>query len=96
MPTDYDDPITTPPSHVWIIETGDYDQRYVVAVAVSLTEAVRFIKDKYGLPYIVRWEDVVERVQDSPAAYMVGHFKEVAGCSTRHIAQYDFTLFALK
>lgn len=73
---------------VWIIESGEYEQRHIDGVALSLEGAVAFIKARYGLPYIVRWE---EAVPDGEDCSLVGHFSEVMGKSTRHDCSFDIT-----
>ncbi len=42
---------------VYVIESGEYEQRSVDGVAVSLEAAVAFVKTRYGAN-IVKWDDV--------------------------------------
>jgi len=73
---------------VWVIETGEYEDRYVHGVAASLEAAVRGIEGEYASPYVVRWEPL-RRGDDGNGAELVGHSEAVAGYSTRHTAVFD-------
>lgn len=77
---------------VWIVETGDYEQRGVWGVYSSPDVATERIKATYAPPYIVRWEDVRIEVDSFE---LVGHFDAVAGKSTRHTGVFDGRLFEL-
>jgi hypothetical protein len=71
---------------VWLVETGEYQDRMVWVVAASLPAAVKAVKEGYGPPYVVRWEEKLD--QDNPC--LVGHFEAVLGKSSCHTAVYDF------
>ena len=74
---------------VWVIETGDYEERHVVGVAATVEAGVSWIKALHGRPHEVRWDDLTG---DGP---LVGHFSSVPGFSTEHDAEFAFTAFAL-
>ena len=71
-------------SSVWVIETGDYEQRGVFGVAVSPEAAAACVKDCFTAPYIVRWDEPTE-------AGITGHFRSVPNYSISHTARFDFT-----
>ncbi len=70
-----------------IVETGEDSDRYIVLVGSSLAIAIAGVKRIFGDPYIVRWEDHDGDIK-SP---LIGHFEPVAGYSTRHCGQFEFT-----
>lgn len=74
---------------VFIVETGDYSDRYVVGVYSSREAAVAAIKAIYGPPYIVAWEGLPFVDEDLSA--LRGHFTVVPGYSTEHDAVFDIT-----
>ena len=77
--------------NVWIIETGEYEQAYIVGVAATWHAAVESIKGRYGRhPYIVRWDD--PDISDGSVG-LVGHFSAVPGYSTMHDASYSITRY---
>lgn len=76
------------PSHVWVCETGDYEQRYVEGVYASPEDAAACIKAEHLPPYRVTWDDMEV---GGDLASLVGHFEAVVGKSTQHTAQYDLT-----
>lgn len=41
---------------VWVIESGDYEQRSIDAVCASVESGVAYIKSKY--PTVTHWGDV--------------------------------------
>lgn len=75
-------------ARVWIVETGEYEQRGIWGVYASVEAGVAAIKEDYGPPYIVEWAD-----PDSSAKHLslVGTFQHVAGYSTAHTASFDFS-----
>lgn len=74
---------------VWIVESGDYEQRGIDLVAASPEAAVAAIKGRYDNGhYVVRWEDPTS---DDRGWTLVGHFDAVPGWSTEHRAIYDIT-----
>jgi hypothetical protein len=76
---------------VWVCETGDYEQRGVWSVAVSVAAGVADIKATHCDPYIVRWEEPTE---DHGGDWtLTGHFEAVPGKSTKHTAHYEFTRY---
>lgn len=42
---------------VWVCETGEYEQRYVVGVWRTLDDGLAGIKEMHASPYIVAWHD---------------------------------------
>lgn len=80
-------------STVWVIETGDYELRYVFGVAKDLNLAVKYIKEQFPAPYVVAWSKV--NVDDADSVFMIGEFEAVAGTSTKHVACFDFTKMVL-
>jgi hypothetical protein len=78
---------------VWVIETGDYEERRVVGVARSVDAAASLIKRRYLAPYIVEWK---EPKQDRNGDWsMMGHFGQVFEHSIKHSVRYDFLAFPL-
>ena len=66
---------------VWLVETGEYEGRYIFGIYDSYDSAIVGIKDKFSPPYVVVWE----KSDDG----LTGHFEEVNGYSIRHTAQFD-------
>lgn len=74
---------------LWMVETGEYDQRYTMCVADSPELAEQYIHKAYPPPFIVNWEPMEDTTwrggDERYEQYTVtGHFAEVAGKSTRH------------
>ena len=76
---------------VWVVESGDYENRGIVLVADSLESAVGAVKTLYEFPYIVRWEDVGE--DEVEGGVLVGHFDAVLHYSTKHTAEYEVSRY---
>lgn len=76
--------------NVWIIETGNYEGRYIFGVAESVDAAVATIKAAFAAPYRVRWEEVVI---GSEEAQLIGEFEQVPGFSTRHTGLFTMTCY---
>lgn len=77
---------------VWLIESGEYEQRGVFGVAESLEAAIAHVKTEFGPPYIVRWEQPKKSdYPEFPMITLTGHFEAVPGYSTEHTADYDIT-----
>lgn len=72
---------------VWVVESGDYEQRFVWGVYRSPDAAVASIKATYGPPYIVRWNDVEDCTEDRYC--LSGDFEGVVGYSTKHVGCWD-------
>lgn len=64
---------------VYIVESGEYEQRMTWGVYSSVENAAAAIKDPYGPPYIVRWAEPRQDAEDSYV--LVGHFERVDGYS---------------
>lgn len=79
---------------VWVIESGNYEQRYVYGVADSIESAVAFLREEYAPPYVVAWD--APYIQDERTAYMRGKFSRVLNYSTEHEAVYTFTRYDLQ
>lgn len=71
---------------VWIVETGDYEQRHVAGIYVSLEAAVDGIKETYKPPYRVAWYEV-EHGED--CSTLTGDFEAVLHYSIEHTAYFD-------
>lgn len=70
------------PTAVWVVESGEYEQRSIDLVAVSRESAIDAIKALYGPPYVVTWE--IDKHGE-----LLGHFKGIRGLSTEHTAVYS-------
>ncbi len=80
-------------STVWVIERGSYQERMIWGVASSVDVAARLVRDTYGDPYIVRWE---EPIPDEGGAWsMTGHFERVDGHCGAGPSTFDFTPYQL-
>lgn len=73
---------------VWVIETGDYECRFVWGVATSPEAAEKMIRSAFRAPYVVRWEDLQKRGDEY---VLVGHFDRVLHYSTGHTSTWDIT-----
>ena len=73
---------------VYVVETGEYEQRHVFGVYASLEAAVRGVKETFGAPYIVRWHDL-EPGEDFVT--LTGDFERVPNYSTKHRVHFDIT-----
>ncbi len=71
---------------VWIVESGDYEQRGIDLVAESLEAAIKAIKERYGPPYIVEWDELNE---DKWGLSLTGNFAHVAGKSAEHTGTFE-------
>lgn len=80
------------PELVYVIECGEHEGRHVMAVAASIASAVDYLKTTYAAPYQVRWEDVLDEID---SVTLTGHFEQVLGYSTRHVARFEITAHAL-
>ena len=75
-------------STVWVVETGEYEDRFIVGIYDSRKSAIEGIKEPYGSPYVVRWEQN-ERI-------LTGHFEEVANYCTKHSADFEIDLYPVE
>lgn len=66
---------------VWVVEKGEYSDRYVWGIYSSPESAVEHIKAMFGEPYIVTWE--------MDGLSLIGHFEEVNHYSIKHTAVFD-------
>ena len=73
---------------VWVIETGYYEDREVIAVAATLDAAVAYIKTLYGPPYSVVWVDLTI-ASDGSSAMLRGQFARVLQYSDEHEQDFD-------
>ena len=69
--------------NVWMVQTGEYEDRHVVGLYISKDVAVASVKDRYKPPYKVTWREA----QDC----LIGTFENVSGYSIAHTAAYDIT-----
>ncbi len=60
---------------VWLVETGDYEQRTITGIYDSLEVAIDNIKRPYGPPYKVVWQ---EPILTEDGAELTGIFSYVA------------------
>ena len=72
---------------VWVVESGEYEQRGIDGIFSSKTKAIEGIKAHYQSPYIVAWE--------TAGTGLLGHFKEVPNYSTEHSCQFDIERWIL-
>ena len=63
---------------VYVLESGEYDQRTIDGVFSSLDAACESIRRPYGAPYIVQWEDSAKQSGSGRYTY-TGHFTRVNG-----------------
>ena len=70
--------------NVYVVETGEYEQRGILCVADSFGAAVDAVKRAYGPPYVVAW-------QDADACGLRGHFSAVLGYAMEHDADFSIT-----
>lgn len=81
-------------AYVWLVESGDYEQRGVDLIADSLETAVAAIKTRYGPPYIVAWDELAQHEwegQSHEEWTLVGHFEQVIHYSTQHVGRFDIS-----
>jgi hypothetical protein len=79
---------------VWVVESGDYEQRGIDVVAKSLDAAVEAVKAMYPPPYEVKWGEVSESGWGQFS--LRGDFDAVPGKSTKHETVFTFTAFDVK
>ncbi len=79
---------------VYIVESGDYEQRGVDLVADSMDAAARAIQRRYSSPpYVVEWKPVL--VVDGIGT-LVGEFADVPGWSVGHTGVFEITAYELQ
>ncbi len=71
---------------VWVVQTGDYEQRGICLIAASLEVAVKAIKERYPAPYKVTWEELVQQGSDYE---LKGHFEQVPHYAIERTAYFD-------
>jgi len=81
---------------VWVIETGDYEQRIIFGIAASPEAAVAYIKAEYSQPpYIVQWEelrwDEKKESDTEQSASITGIFQQVSGYPYGGRNKYDIS-----
>ena len=77
---------------VYIVETGDYEQRDIMFVAASPEAAKCEIHATYSSSYIVDWDELKPNpLMGDDCWLLAGRFDEVLGYSTRHTAKYEIT-----
>lgn len=74
---------------VWIIETGEYEDRLTVGVASSLEMAVALIKNGYRFPSRVEW-GVLTNDGNAERWSLAGNFQQVVGYHAGGISSYEF------
>lgn len=78
---------------VWIVESGDYEQRCVNHVASSIESAAAMVKLPYVAPYIVTWD--APRKDDDDTHTLIGHFTAVDGYCGKGQAEWTFTRYKI-
>ena len=79
---------------VWVIEAlGWPEDRYVFAVAASVEAALNCIKEAYGPPYKVEWQEPTK--EDDDHYELGGRFRPVPNYSTAHTASFGITRYEL-
>lgn len=75
---------------VYVVESGDYEQRIIDGIADSIASAVELIKDRYAAPYVVEWGEL-KPSGSSGCCSVTGKFKAVLNYSTAHTCTFDIT-----
>lgn len=73
---------------VWLVESGEYEQRGVDLVGATKASAAAALRRSYGPPYRVEW---VDHLDDPERPHMIGRFEDVAGFSTEHVSWFYFS-----
>lgn len=79
---------------LWIIETGDYEERYVFCVCETPSAGFAHVIATFGSPYVVAWRDIKQTRDDADGFKqftLTGDFSGVHGFSTQHTANFDAT-----
>lgn len=81
---------------VWVVESGDYEQRGIDLIAESVEAAVAALKARYGSPYIVEWGEIEERsgvTQGNPWRELTlkARHSHVPGYAVGHTNTYTFS-----
>lgn len=73
---------------VWLVESGEYEQRGVVGIYESLEAAEACIKARYAPPFpdIVRWEPLEQSVDGWT---LTAHFEKLNGYSVGGPSYWD-------
>jgi hypothetical protein len=74
------------PMTVWLVESGNGDDGYLAGAFGSLEAALEGIKEPFGHPYVVRWEE--PSTDEDGVVVVRGHFERVPDYSTEHVATY--------
>ena len=80
-------------NEVWVVESGEYEQRGIELVDISPEACEVAIKSRYGEPYKVRWEPL-RRIGDGEQE-LVGYFEAVQHFSTTHTNYFTMTRYPL-
>jgi len=78
---------------VWVIETGEYEQRGIFGIAISVEAAIKHIKEVYGPPYRVRWGELIKH--DSDCYEIGGRFADVPDYACSHTEGFEITRYEL-
>lgn len=79
--------------HVWVMETGDYEQRFVSGVYSSPEVAFDILRETYRSPYVVTWNGI--EVEGEDYATITGQFEAVQGLSTKHASGFELTRYEI-
>lgn len=74
---------------VWLVESGDYEDRGVDLIAESPEAAVEALKAMFPPPYRVEWSPIGYRLSRSDDCYIVGMFDAVQGHSSAHTRCFE-------
>ena len=74
---------------VYIVESGEYEQRFVQGIFSSVENAIASIKRPYTAPYIVKWDD--PRHDGEGVITLVGNFSRVEGYCGDGPAEWTIT-----
>lgn len=78
---------------VFVIESGDYEQRSVDGVVTSPEAGLRYLQALHPHPFKVTWEGPKPDKEDF---VIVGRFEQVQHFSTAHVCVYRLTPYQLQ
>lgn len=70
---------------VWVVQSGEYEQRGIDLIAESFDAAVEALKRRYAPPYVVTWDEPVHEPYEGIGAT----FASVRGYSVAHSTFFD-------
>lgn len=79
-------------AEVWIVESGDYEQRGIDLVTDSPESAIKAIKARFPSPYIVAWDEPTEYTSKGETTISLqGVFGAVLHYSVSCVVVFDIT-----